>query len=102
MLFVIMARSAGMFLLAWEIMALAAYFTITTDDHTPEVRDAGTLYLICTHTGTMALFALFALLKSLSGAFAFPGAGTLTAAAPLATVIFWVALFGFGFKAGLM
>ncbi len=102
MLFVIMARSAGLFLLAWEIMALAAYFTITTDDHTPEVRDAGTLYLICTHTGTMALFALFALLKSLSGSFAFPGAGTLTAAAPLATVIFWVALFGFGFKAGLM
>jgi hydrogenase-4 component B len=102
MLFVIMARSAGLFLLAWEIMALAAYFTLTTDDHTPEVRDAGTLYLICTHTGTLALFALFALSRSLCGTFAFPGAGTLTATAPLATVMFWVALFGFGFKAGLM
>jgi hydrogenase-4 component B len=102
MLFVVMARSAGLFLLAWEMMALAAYFTITTDDHTPEVRDAGTLYMICTHTGTLALFALFALLKSLSGDFAFPGAGTLTATAPPATIMFWVALFGFGFKAGLM
>ncbi|MFA7060981.1 MAG: proton-conducting transporter membrane subunit [Pedobacter sp.] len=102
MLFVIMARSAGLFLLAWEIMALAAYFVLTTDDHTPEVRDAGTLYMICTHTGTLALFALFALLKSISGAFTFPHSGALIATAPLATAIFLVALFGFGFKAGLM
>ena len=87
MLFVIMARSAGLFLLAWEIMALAAYFVLTTDDHTAEVRDAGTLYMICTHTGTLALFALFALLKSISGSFTFPGAGSLTATAPLAAMI---------------
>ncbi len=102
MLFVIMARSTGLFLLAWEIMALAAYFVLTTDDHTPEVRDAGTLYMICTHTGTLALFAMFALLKSISGSFTFPVTGSLTATAPLATVIFLIALFGFGFKAGLM
>lgn len=102
MLIIVMARSAGVFLLAWEIMALAAYFALTTDDHTPEVRDAGTLYMICTHTGTLALFALFALLKNLSGAFTFPGAGSLAATAPLAAAIFLVALFGFGFKAGLM
>lgn len=102
MLFVTMARSAGLFLLAWEIMALAAYFVLTTDDHTPEVRDAGTLYLICTHTGTLALFALFALLNGLSGSFTFPDAGSLSATAPPAAAIFMVALFGFGFKAGLM
>jgi hydrogenase-4 component B len=102
MLFVIMARSAGLFLLAWEIMALAAYFVLTTDDHTPEVRDAGTLYMICTHTGTLALFAMFALLKSISGSFTFPDAGSLSAAAPLGAAVFLVALFGFGFKAGLM
>jgi len=102
MLFVIMARSAGLFLLAWEIMALAAYFVLTTDDHTPEVRDAGALYMICTHTGTLALFALFALLKGISGSFTFPDAASLTATAPLGAAIFLVALFGFGFKAGLM
>lgn len=102
MLFVTMARSAGLFLLAWEIMALAAYFVLTTDDHTPEVRDAGTLYMICTHTGTLALFALFSLLKILSGSFAFPDAGSMTATAPLAATLYLVALLGFGFKAGLM
>ncbi len=102
MLFVVMTRSAGLFLLAWEIMALAAYFVITTDDHTPEVRDAGTLYMICTHTGTLALFALFALQKSMSGSFAFPDAGSLSAASPLATAFYLLALVGFGFKAGIM
>jgi hydrogenase-4 component B len=102
MLFVTMARSAGLFLLAWEIMALAAYFVLTTDDHTPEVRDAGTLYLICTHTGTLALFALFALLNSLFGAFTFPAAGALAAGVPLATACWLLALLGFGLKAGLM
>jgi hydrogenase-4 component B len=102
MLFVTMARSAGLFLLAWEIMALAAYFVLTTDDQIHEVRDAGTLYMICTHTGTLVLFALFALLKSASGAFTFPAPCTLSATAPLATAVFLLALCGFGFKAGLM
>jgi len=102
MLMVIMARSAGLFLLAWEIMALAAYFVLTTDDHTPEVQNAGTLYLICTHTGTLALFALFALLKGVSGAFTFPAAGSLAAAGTPESVIFLTALFSFGFKAGIM
>ncbi|HEY6837402.1 MAG TPA: proton-conducting transporter membrane subunit [Geobacteraceae bacterium] len=102
MLSVVLTRSAGLFLLAWEIMALAAYFVLTTDDHTPEVRDAGTLYMICTHTGTLALFAMFALLKGLSGAYTFPAAGSLSAVAPLTTALYVVALFGFGFKAGIM
>jgi hydrogenase-4 component B len=102
MLMVTMARSAGLFLLSWEIMALAAYFVLTTDDHSPEVRNAGTLYMICTHTGTLALFALFALLANISGAFTFPAAGSLAATTPLSAVIFAIALFGFGFKAGIM
>jgi len=102
MLFVTMARSAGVFLLAWEVMAIAAYFVLTTDDHVPEVRDAGTLFMICTHIGTLALFALFALLQSISGSFTFPLAGSLSATAPLAGTVFLLALVGFGFKAGLM
>jgi hydrogenase-4 component B len=58
--------------------------------------------MICTHTGTLALFAMFALLKGLAGTYTFPEAGSLAATTPLATAIFLVALFGFGFKAGLM
>lgn len=102
MLMVTMARSAAPFLFAWEIMALAAYFILTTDDHTPEVRDAGTVYMICTHTGTLILFAFFAILNATTGSFAFPATASLSAATPIATVVFFCALFGFGFKAGIM
>jgi len=102
MLFVVSAHSTGLFLLAWEIMALAAYFVLTTDDHAPEVRDAGTLYMICAHTSTLLLFALFALMFKMTGSFVFPDAGALTATQPLATTFYLIALFGFGFKAGIM
>ncbi len=102
MLFVVIAHSAGIFLMAWEIMALSAYFLLTTEDHDNEVREAGTLYMVCTHTGTLALFALFALMNRMTGNFSFPEAGSLTAVQPFATAFFLTALFGFGFKAGVM
>jgi formate hydrogenlyase subunit 3/multisubunit Na+/H+ antiporter MnhD subunit len=99
---VVMARDGILFLLAWEIMALSAYFTLIAEDDKPEVRDAGTLYLVTTHIGTLALFALFALLSGASGDYAFPAPSSLTLAGPLSAVIFFVALFGFGLKAGMM
>lgn len=99
---VVLARDAISFLFTWEIMALAAYFLISTEDEKPEVSEAATLYLITTHTGTIGLFALFPLLNMLSGSWFFPAAGSLSASSPLATSIFLVALFGFGMKAGIM
>ncbi|HJV37056.1 proton-conducting transporter membrane subunit [Geomonas sp.] len=98
----LMARNTILFLIAWEIMAFAAYFTLTTDDDNPEVRDAGTLYLITTHVGTLALFAMFSLLKGEVGNYLFPGQGALPAQSAVATAIFVTALIGFGLKAGVM
>lgn len=102
LLWVLMARSAGLFLIGWEIMALAAYFVLTTNDDEAEVRTAGSLYMICTHTGTLALFALFSLLAARTGSFLLPQAGSLDGTAPLATAALLVALLGFGLKAGIM
>jgi len=99
---VVLARDGISFLFAWEIMALSAYFLVTTEDQKPEVSEAGTLYLITTHTGTLGLFVLFPLVNLLSGSWLFPAAGSLTASSPLASVIFLLALFGFGMKAGVM
>jgi hydrogenase-4 component B len=99
---VVLARDGISFLFAWEIMALAAYFLVSTEDEKPEVNEAGTLYMITTHTGTLALFALFPLLNLLTGSWLFPAPGSLTASSPLAAAIFMTALFGFGLKAGIM
>jgi hydrogenase-4 component B len=102
MLWVVMARSAIVFLAAWEVMAMAAFFCLATEHVRPEVREAGTLYLITTHLGTLALFPLFALLKLVTGDFLFPAAASLAPAPPLAAAIFLTALVAFGLKAGIM
>jgi len=99
---VVLARDGISFLFAWEIMALAAYFLVTTEDEKQEVNEAGTLYMITTHTGTLGLFALFPLMNLLSGSWLFPAVGSLDASSPIATAIFLTALFGFGMKAGIM
>jgi len=98
----LLARNTVLCLVAWEVMALAAYFTLTTEDDKPQVRDAGILYLITAHIGSLALFAMFSLLKGATGAYLFPAPGTLPAQGGIATAIFLTALFGFGLKAGVM
>lgn len=99
---ILIARHAIVFLMAWEIMALACYFAMTVDSRKKEVREAGLLYLVTAHFGTLALFALFALLKGASGSFSLPETASIAATIPAATIIFLTALFGFGMKAGIM
>lgn len=102
MVVLVMARHGVLFLMAWEVMALSAYFLLTTDQRHPEVQRVGTVYLIATHTGTMALFVMFSLLRAATGTFEFPAAHALSQALPAATVVLVTALIGFGGKAGVM
>jgi hydrogenase-4 component B len=98
----VMARNGVFFLLAWEIMALANYVLLTFESDRPEVCEAGRTYLVATHLGTLALFALFAILRATTGTFRFPAAAALPAATLPAAAMFVTALIGFGLKAGLM
>src|SRR5438270_868648 len=70
MALLVIARNSILFLFGWEIMALSAFFLVTTEDERQEVRDAGWIYLVATHTATLCLFALFALLRAAGGSFA--------------------------------
>ncbi|HEY6007953.1 MAG TPA: proton-conducting transporter membrane subunit, partial [Geobacteraceae bacterium] len=99
---VVMARNMVLFLIAWEVMALAAYFLLAAESDKKEVRESGFIYLAATHTGTLALFAMFSLLHGTTASFGFPAAASLDAAAPLAAAIVITALLGFGMKAGIM
>ena len=100
MALVVIARDGMLFLIAWEVMALAAYFAATAEDDKPEVRRAGWIYLIATHIGTLCLLAMFALWRHATGSFAWDAGHVLQAED--ATALFVLALIGFGFKAGLM
>ncbi len=102
MAILLMARNGVFFIMVWEIMALSAYFLLVTEHEREEVRRAGIVYLIATHTGTAALFVYFSLLAAQTGSFMLPASGSLSALSPLASLIALAAFIGFGAKAGIM
>ncbi|HCM26957.1 MAG TPA: hydrogenase [Treponema sp.] len=94
------ARDGALFLLSWEIMAIAAFFAGSIDEDDAEARRAGWIYLVATHAGTLCLIAMFALWNRATGSFALvPNAAVDSGTAG---TLFVLALVGFGFKAGLM
>ena len=102
MALVVVARNGVLFLAAWEIMALAGFFLITTEDEETPVREAGWIYLVATHLGTLCLFALFALLRHVNGSFGLVSPLAESVTPGMASAIFLLAVVGFGLKAGIM
>ncbi len=103
MTLVLIARTAVLFLVAWEVMSLSAFFLVTFEHEQAEARRAGWVYLIATHLGVAFLVALFAGLSFHAGTTEFGGYGHTPAAGPaLAGLLFVLALVGFGTKAGLV
>ena len=102
MALLVLARNGLLFIMIWEIMALSAYFLLVTEHDEEEVRTAGTVYLLATHTGTAALLVLFSLLAAATGSFAFPVTGALSPLIPSASALVLLSFVGFGAKAGLM
>lgn len=102
MALLVIARNSVVFLFGWEVMALSAFFLVTTEDHDREVRETGWLYLVATHVATLCLFGLFAVLRAVSGSFALNPLNQDSLTPGLGTAIFILALGGFGLKAGIM
>jgi len=85
------------FLIAWELFTVAAYFLVTLDRQSREVRAAGWLYLGASHVAALCLFAFFAIMAARTGSWELGPMLDRPELAPL----FWLALVGFGLKAGL-
>lgn len=101
MAMVTLAADAVVFLTAWEVMAVAGFFLISTEDERADTRQAGWVYLVATHVGTLSLFGVFALMHAATHSYmlaAIPPAD----GAVVRLCIFLLALLGFGIKAGLM
>ncbi|HTM56002.1 MAG TPA: proton-conducting transporter membrane subunit [Pirellulales bacterium] len=99
---VVVARNAILFIFGWEVMALSAFFLVATEDERADVRAAGWLYLVATHTATLSLFATFMLFRAASGSYDLVPIATGAATPAMLNSIFGLALLGFGIKAGIM
>jgi formate hydrogenlyase subunit 3/multisubunit Na+/H+ antiporter MnhD subunit len=103
MVLVLLARNAVLFLVAWELMALASFFLVTFEHERESVREAGWIYFVATHLGTAFLLAFFLLFARETGSMDFDvwvAQGIHTQ--DLTSVLFLLAVVGFGTKAGFM
>src|SRR5579885_263959 len=65
------ASNAFFFLVAWEVMALAAYALVSYDHQNESTRGAGILFFIMSHAGTGCLILGFLLLFRAAGSYDF-------------------------------
>src|SRR5712692_757793 len=98
------AANAFLFLIAWEVMALAAYGLVTFYHEDRETRRAGLLYVIMAHIDAGCLLLGFALLIHASGSAEFasfrPIAAQLSGGQQTAGFVLF--FLGFGIKAGVI
>lgn len=102
MALLVISRHALTFLMGWELMALSAFFLVTVEDQRLESRQAGWVYLLATHAGTLALFALFALWRHSTGSYLMRPAGPDVLSLGVLNLCLALACVGFGLKAGVM
>jgi formate hydrogenlyase subunit 3/multisubunit Na+/H+ antiporter MnhD subunit len=102
MALVLVADDAYLFMVAWETMALASFFLVTTDHRKAEIRRAGYLYLLIAHVGAIAILLCFGVLQGGRGDYTFDAMRGVTLPGAWPSVAFFLALAGFGAKAGLL
>jgi hydrogenase-4 component B len=102
MALVLVADDAYLFMVAWETMALASYFLVTTEHRIPEIQRAGFLYLVIAHVGAIAILLCFGVLQGGTGDYTFGSMRSVILPGAWPSVAFFLALFGFGAKAGLL
>jgi hydrogenase-4 component B len=100
MILVTLADNLVTFALAWELMSLSSYLLVLYEYEHEESRQAATLYLLFTQTGALVVFAAFGLLAQASGSFTF--AQWEQAPHSIKLTAFFLALMGFGSKAGVI
>jgi hydrogenase-4 component B len=82
-------QNALVFLLGWEIAAVAAWLLVIWDYHNQKIRFAGFNYLVSTHVGLFVLVAAFMLLHNKTGSMDFVAFGTfLSRPSPVRGTIF--------------
>ncbi|MFL5278207.1 MAG: proton-conducting transporter membrane subunit, partial [Myxococcales bacterium] len=92
-------ESAFVFLLGWEIAAVAAWLLVVWDYRNQKIRFAGFNYLVSTHIGLFFLLAAFMVMHSQTGSMEFQAFGAfLRTPGALRNVTFLLLVTSFGLK----
>lgn len=101
MVALVVVDNAFWFLVFFEMMSLASYFLVIFDQD-EEAVSAGFLYFLIAHAGSVLILGAFFILSSASGSLDFAEFRKLHLSAPLSSIVFLLAFFGFGAKAGMI
>jgi hydrogenase-4 component B len=101
---VVLADNVLTFLLMWEAMSLTSYFLVMTEHDGADTAAAGGWYLAMTHAGLALILLAFVMLMPAGSSSAFAELRTTGATlSPAArSLVFTLAVLGFGSKAGLV
>ena len=97
-------QNSMVFLLFWELMAIAAFVLVIFEHHKPKTIKAGLNYLIQSHISIVFLMLGFIYLAFKTGSYSFSAISGFTSGQPLltGTLLFLVFFIGFAIKAGFV
>jgi len=101
MVILMVVDNAFYFIIFFEIMSLASYFLVISEQDEKAVK-AGFIYFLIAHAGSVLIMASFFLLYLQSGSLNFASFRLLDCSPLMSSVVFLLAFFGFGAKAGMM
>ncbi len=102
MILVVMSDNAFWFLVFFELMSLTSYFLVVFDQTEQSIK-GGFLYFVMAHIGFMMIMVSFFTMAYVSGGSFEFSAFRETAFSPVvASIVFMLAFFGFGIKAGMV
>ncbi|WP_392552586.1 hydrogenase 4 subunit B [Orbus wheelerorum] len=101
MVILMVVDNAFYFIIFFEIMSLASYFLVISEQDEKAIK-AGFIYFLIAHAGSVLIMASFFLLYQQSGSFNFASFRILDCSPAISSIVFLLAFFGFGAKAGMM
>src|SRR4051812_27146730 len=99
---IFIADDGYLFMVAWETMALSSYFLVISNHRDAPTRGAGFLYLLIAHVGAIGILLCFGVMQGGSGDYTFGSMRSMVLNGAWPSIAFFLALFGFGAKAGLL
>ncbi|SLM62468.1 MULTISPECIES: hydrogenase 4 subunit B [Dickeya] len=101
MVALVVVDNAFYFIVLFEVMSLSSYFLVIADQD-EEAVSAGLLYFLIAHAGSVLIMIAFFLLYRHSNSLDFADFRQASLSAPQASIVFLLAFFGFGAKAGML